>query len=1299
MILTSTRRRAFSIQQICEAVSVSIGQDTFEDDEIVAADEIMRWCSSLIRRSADCQRFEFAHYSVMEFLEGICSTHPNLSSYHVSIDKGYSLLAPICLRYLTFKNHEQAHTETKSEIQRTRERNMARPFYEHAAMWWPYFFWHGHENGNVATQQLLYCLFDLKKTQSFTSWALELVRHCLLGDKGRAYTERDDFGRDEQIAPTVISAILRPDFTPLHMASALGLFDVCQHLLGQGAKIGISSRFGTPLHCALGGISVFFDGGLFPFRKKRGSGFVLPSARYRTTQILLAAGANTTLHIVTPFWQATLLSLAIQSSAYDEDFEMVVSLIRAGVEIEDNDLGLIDNGYKDAIKNYTTKQFKAEFAEGKAILSLLEALGTPENDDFSSRSRLYALTFQFAKVMELDLDSSLSKVLPGDSATDDTLRKFVLSVVESNDAATMEKFLDDDRLEFSKAIKFSGDNYDDGSSVLHICIRSNSIDVLKLLLEAGCDPDVTADNGTTPAQLCYGDGDQNMLRVLLEHGASTITQDADLETIWHICAYKNSTKVLKLLVELDQIKDTALRMQSKNGCTPICEALGRGNKDTVRLLQPHCTSIEYWKGDLPFFRKAAELGSADIVQALLDLKIPLDSLDSDVGSPLHFLGIDATIECTKLLVTLFPHCHIRCKEGRTPFESLLVRSIHNDDEAHPETFKELLKEFEGPEWQQQGNLWPSVCSAIIPYAISTKRGIHWLKQLLFHLFETGVIKSYEEEHLVSALVPLTDKLEPIGNRVAAQINEFLQGTSNTTQQTLILNNWSWLSQVLLEVATKSSHCESVSAQASITRLLSWAIIHDDTEIIELLLKRGVDIHNRVDELSALELACLPEIAISKDNFARLLSYAQPDKLKTNNERVYGLNLLHLTATNPFEDRGSWKLKQILDAGGDCNACASSHNEPALVFHINHGSVKTSSVLIEYGADPWLAASDGIDAALIATFRRNSSILKLIAQVSIDRNLDPMWERACTANVKGEIVRGASAIHLAAGNDAVKCLEFYVNEGLVRDLEPLDDDMRTPMHYAARFNSLETIEFLQSHGCNVNVVARGGITPLHLAVQRKHHRTVKMLLKMGSEMKTCSLAMTPLAYAYQGGDDTIVRLLKSHQGQEDLSAAHALRKEIPILIDAFCAAVNRNDIRACEYLHSQGCLVDSEATLLFKAGSKVTVPWRVTPLMMALCNKKKPELVEWLIDKGATTTAVFQEPPATPYLTILEAAAATPIYNGLLPILLTRYFEQGGNLLRLPRNPLHLAVQNRNLEGLKVLVSELRRKYGISDIIQ
>ncbi|OTA97060.1 hypothetical protein M434DRAFT_41665, partial [Hypoxylon sp. CO27-5] len=99
-------------------------------------------------------------------------------------------------------------------------------------------------------------------------------------------------------------------------------------------------------------------------------------------------------------------------------------------------------------------------------------------------------------------------------------------------------------------------------TALHLSVISRSPDILKILLEVGCEPNVTGRDGIMPVHLCYNDEDQDMLRVLIEHGASTVAQDEDMETIWHICAKWDSAEVLRALIEVDQDRDIALRLES-----------------------------------------------------------------------------------------------------------------------------------------------------------------------------------------------------------------------------------------------------------------------------------------------------------------------------------------------------------------------------------------------------------------------------------------------------------------------------------------------------------------------------------------------------------------------------------------------------------------------------------------------------------------------------------------------------------------------------------------------------------------
>ncbi|KAF7552035.1 hypothetical protein G7Z17_g4568 [Cylindrodendrum hubeiense] len=82
--------------EVCEALSISDHSNTLHDDETVEKYEVLQWCGSLVRTSNGDKTIEYAHYTVQEFLEDICPTHPKLSAYAVSDEKACSLLGPLC---------------------------------------------------------------------------------------------------------------------------------------------------------------------------------------------------------------------------------------------------------------------------------------------------------------------------------------------------------------------------------------------------------------------------------------------------------------------------------------------------------------------------------------------------------------------------------------------------------------------------------------------------------------------------------------------------------------------------------------------------------------------------------------------------------------------------------------------------------------------------------------------------------------------------------------------------------------------------------------------------------------------------------------------------------------------------------------------------------------------------------------------------------------------------------------------------------------------------------------------------
>lgn len=90
---------------------------------------------------------------------------------------------------------------------------------------------------------------------------------------------------------------------------------------------------------------------------------------------------------------------------------------------------------------------------------------------------------------------------------------------------------------------------------------------------------------------------------------------------------------------------------------------------------------------------------------------------------------------------------------------------------------------------------------------------------------------------------------------------------------------------------------------------------------------------------------------------------------------------------------------------------------------------------------------------------------------------------------------------------------------------VDNNMNSPLHWAAFWGWSGVIQILvktknkDTPPTNVNPINKDGVTPLHLAVQRKHYRTVKRLLHHKAK-----ITKDMLMYAAEEEDNRMVAIL-------------------------------------------------------------------------------------------------------------------------------------------------------------------------------
>jgi ankyrin repeat protein len=197
-----------TINEMCQALSVPLRDESLDDASEIDEPELALRCSSLIRKSNDERRFEFAHFTVKQFLQQLDPSDSKYGAFHLSESRAAYLMAMSELRFLTLTDFSRLPTEQRSELSFISKRNVEHPFYEYASM-----SWHRAATDHWDDPELISLamkLFDPGKVPVFVSWSVEFCRHyqtgswsswCMTRDRESAFDLSDDLdvGRNPEL--------------------------------------------------------------------------------------------------------------------------------------------------------------------------------------------------------------------------------------------------------------------------------------------------------------------------------------------------------------------------------------------------------------------------------------------------------------------------------------------------------------------------------------------------------------------------------------------------------------------------------------------------------------------------------------------------------------------------------------------------------------------------------------------------------------------------------------------------------------------------------------------------------------------------------------------------------------------------------------------------------------------------------------------------------------------------------------------------------------------------------------------
>nr|RBQ91713.1 hypothetical protein FVER53263_09916 [Fusarium verticillioides] len=977
LLLMMIKDVEFDSLALCEAVSIEENSDRLEEDEIIDEEEILRWCGSLIRllpqSKGTGKKFQFAHYTVQEFLESDCSDYPILKSYGISLEQAKKSLMQLSLRFLNFKNFGQKPRADQEGAVSIRQLRKTRPFYKIASVcWWSYDL----EETDGMHQDHLCALF--RKTPNFYSWAVEVV-------------------------------------------SQLSVFG-------------------------------------------------LPGDEHDASK-----------------------------DVYDLD--IVADLIRHGIPVEKEDPEyFFDNCFYSWQNAFEPGQFKERYNNGAPVLNVLDALAsiqlsTPQQMRAQIEGKpyisLYDHAFDFARSMGLEIKKSLIQSAMSGEVGGRDLPGLVSSALQNNDTDLLEKIYCP---EGSKQTALF-DQQRIGFSVLHTAIQHSSLDCLELLLQWGVDPNARDERGIAPIHMCFEIEDSEIedefLRVLLNHGSDSLALDDVGETVWHIYARRGMYWMLELLIQQKE-RDSALLAVSESGNTPVCSALIQGSRATVELLLEFCDKREYWKCSEPIYRAAAKLGSAEVVQKLIDIGVQYVEIDENQGNPLHWISPTSNLKCIEILKSLFSLEQRRKSDSRTPFESLLLRTVTEAMISLQDVSVAmvLLSDDLVSSPKPFGNLWHFLWTEVVPKVISHGYLLESLGELFTQLLEKGIASAYEEHFAGSALEPLAQCIcrNTIPRLRMTPLNLAVR-EGHTECVTVLLNHGA--GQQVGHIDKSPFVHASCSGNETILNLLKDHL--GDPSADGLIMNHKAERHMEFDLMLAirhgnvdacqklLDLGCPIDIEITPGKASGLEQSATPLMFAIC-ERASIAVVKWLLDNNAHVSAVSWNKLKRFYCNGLSAALRDSTFNPLIPVLVTKYLEERGKFLARHGNYLSIALASRNTQGLVILLDEFSKNHK---DIDIYTMLNPTLDEM---NPQGPL-------HIAAGLNDLAAFKALVVAGA--DIEQLDYNGSSPLHIAAAANALSVAEYLISSGARLNPTSYHSSTPILNACLTASSQVIQLLIKSGA----------------------------------------------------------------------------------------------------------------------------------------------------------------------------------------------------------
>jgi ankyrin repeat protein len=1015
--------RKLSSSELCQAISVNLGDDDLDEESIPSEEEVLKCCSSLIRLSPS--GFELAHFTVREFLIHIDPKQtPELAPFFMDRANSRLELANTCLTYLNFKPFRKGKADNAEEWHRMHQKYTLKL---HAVELWKD-YWHSRWTEKTP-QSLITNIFGSKQLGAFESLVQDYfwVSFRGEGEERNSASDNAQWFIDISCSLTTLS--------PLHFAAMMREDDIVEWLLESGSSVDQTSEFGQPLYLAVLGPST-----RWVILKHYGHGVAwLPSVppsnerssaakeslepiivsnprstRKRTSRVIQLLTKNKNLMADdSGIFQSSAAQLAAEMTP-----DTLISLVEAGAPIDRRTIQFL-------IKTMEERPYHLSSHIRGVIRAIAETELTDESGALLAELSLVAGVV-IGEVVEVEQAPNLPwlQLLNGNAQE---IRRALRRAVEYNHVEAAKTLLACCSFDINQP--FDNERYTaKDATLLHVAAACSSPAMMECLIDAGANPHQPSADGRSALHFCAYDLSGLNARLLLKRGLSIVAKDNKNWSLWHYGAAECNLKLIETLVELDPDSKISVAQKVGKSISPL---------HLVGFLISR-------EPEFPTLRNK-RLPPKDLQQQCLRLlNLLLQSgadphAKSELGSTiLHFWTMEGFFfpAGVKLLIEKGLDPLATMENGWTAIHGMKAPMYCFDFEDMKQCFESL---------PMQKLLTMADNGGALP--------LHHLCLSLEGLF-----------------IPLYTEFVNLGadpTTLNASGYPCLEITIRTIHPKMNLPNPPWPSLIyaarfIINIIESYPEQDLASLYKYSARLFDMASRVNVERFFTSLIKLGFDVDLRDPEFdlgrSGLEMACIDGVD------ANIIEVLLATSKNMNELHSSGLGLLHLVCFRNVPKDDVRVLEILLAHGLDVNL-RTSNNETALILAAEMGKVDHAKVLLEKGIDP-KAVSRGLTAAIIAAHHGQLAVLKLL----LERYPDTASHTApATIDLlfSGVLEDEVNLLHIAANNGQVNVIEYLITNRIIADVNGRSKGGATALQFATIGGHVDVLKLLISHGASVD----------------------------------------------------------------------------------------------------------------------------------------------------------------------------------------------------------------------------------------